>query len=387
MKSKILSIVLALILCFAGASYDFSFSDGIVPKENIAYAATIKAPALTVKVSGYEGLKISWSKASGADKYYLYRSETKNGTYKKITATSKTSYTDKKIEQNKTYYYKLKALNGNTLSSYSKYKSGKINTAVKLKNVPEYKGTAYITVNNNMPKFSDRMMKTKSSESYSELDSLGRCGIAYACIGQEIMPTEDRGSIGMIKPAGWHTVRYDDLIDGMYLYNRCHLIGYQLSGENANKQNLITGTRYLNIEGMLPFENDVATYVKTTGNHVLYRVTPIYDGKDLLCRGVQMEAYSVEDKGAGICFNVFAYNVQPGIEIDYSTGESCRASKKAETPTKTTAVYVLNTNTKKFHYSTCSSVRDMAEKNKKETSESRTIIINQGYAPCKRCNP
>lgn len=387
MKNRILPIFLTVILCFVGAICAFSLNEKIIPKENIAYAQACNAPSITVKEAGYEGLKISWDKIPGASKYYVYRSASKSGTYKKIASTSKASYTDKKIDQNKTYYYKVKAASGNAASEYSKYKSGKISTAVKLKNIPKYKGEAYTAVNNNVPKFSKHMMKTKASESYSKLDSLGRCGTAYACIGLDLMPTQDRESIGMIKPAGWHTVRYDDLIDGKYLYNRCHLIGYQLSGENANEKNLITGTRYLNITGMLPFENDVAAYVKRTGNHVLYRVTPIYSGKDLLCRGVQMEAYSVEDDGEGISFNVFAYNVQPGIKIDYATGQSSRASEEVKETKQTTAVYVLNTNTKKFHYSTCSSVKDIADKNKKTTSESRESIINKGYKPCKRCNP
>ena len=163
-------------------------------------------------------------------------------------------------------------------------------------------------------------------ETYSSLDDLGRCGVAFANICPELMPTEPRGEIGSVQPTGWHTVRYDDLIDGMYLYNRCHLIGYQLAGENANERNLITGTRFLNVEGMLPFENMVADYVEETGNHVLYRVTPDFQGDELVARGVQMEAYSIEDDGAGVCFNIYAYNIQPGIEIDYLTGDSQRAA-------------------------------------------------------------
>lgn len=387
MKKKLLYIILVVMMCFIGTNYDFSFSDGITVQDNTVYAATPKNPTIKVKTSGYEGLEISWGKISGANKYYIYRSTTKSGTYKKVASTSKTYYTDKKIDQNETYYYKVKAVKGKTLSKYSGYKSGKISTAVKLKDIPEYNGAAYTEINNNVPKFSNRMKKAASSESYSKLDSLGRCGIAYACIGLDIMPTEERGSIGMVKPAGWHTVRYDDLIDGMYLYNRCHLIGYQLSGENANEQNLITGTRYLNIEGMLPFENAVADYVKTTGNHVLYRVTPIYDGEDLLCRGVQMEAYSVEDSGAGIKFNIFAYNVQPGIKIDYSTGDSSRATEEIQEPAQSEITYVLNTNTKKIHLSSCSSVKDIKPQNKKETTESKESLTMQGYEPCKRCNP
>lgn len=188
--------------------------------------------------------------------------------------------------------------------------------------VPAYSSSAYIAINNNVPTFSDTdKTRTDAFETYSNLDSKGRCGVAYANICKEIMPTEERGSIGSVKPTGWHTIKYDN-VDGKYLYNRCHLIGYQLAGENANAKNLITGTRYLNIEGMLPFENMVADYVEETNNHVLYRATPVFEGKNLLASGVQMEAWSVEDDGAGICFNVYCYNVQPGITIDYATGDS-----------------------------------------------------------------
>ena len=193
-----------------------------------------------------------------------------------------------------------------------------------LSELPSYHGSSYITINENMPSFEEDELTMESFEYYSELDYLGRCGVAYACIGQDIMPTEERGSIGHIRPSGWHTVKYNDLIDGNYLYNRCHLIGYQLAGENANEKNLITGTRQFNVEGMLPFENMVAEYVRETGNHVLYRVTPIFEGTNLVATGVQMEAYSVEDSGQGICFHVFVYNVQDGIVIDYATGESVR---------------------------------------------------------------
>lgn len=183
-------------------------------------------------------------------------------------------------------------------------------------------GISYQMVNGNIPEFSEDELTTEPFETYSELDELGRCGVAYANICQELMPTEKRGDIGMIKPTGWHTVRYDDLISDKYLYNRCHLIGYQLAGENANEKNLITGTRYFNVTGMLPFEDEVADYVHETNNHVLYRVTPVYDGNNLVADGVQMEALSVEDDGEGVCFNVFVYNVQPGIIIDYATGNS-----------------------------------------------------------------
>ena len=188
-------------------------------------------------------------------------------------------------------------------------------------NIPEYSGKSYTIINDNVPKFSDDDYKSNSYEDYSELDDLGRCGVASANIDKSMMPTEKRGSIGMIKPSGWHTVKYDN-VDGKYLYNRCHLIGYQLTGENANEKNLITCTRYMNTVGMLDFENEVASYVKKTNNHVLYRVSPIFDGDNLLATGVQIEASSVEDKCGEVCFNVFVYNVQEGIHIDYSNGDS-----------------------------------------------------------------
>lgn len=283
-------------------------------------------------------------------------------------------------------------------------------SSFSLSDVPAYSGKAYISVNGNVPYFTAAELTTTSFETYSDLDTLGRCGVTYACIGQDLMPTKERGSIGMVKPTGWHTVRYDDLVDGKYLYNRCHLIGYQLTGENANTQNLITGTRYLNIEGMLPFENMVADYIQETDNHVLYRVTPIFEGNNLLANGVLMEGYSVEDKGAGVSYCVFAYNVQPGIEIDYATGEIKLADSAQQEEQKTATVtptpspepekqepatgseasqadYILNTNTKKFHYPTCSSVNDMKEKNKQEFFGTRDEAISNGYSPCGRCKP
>lgn len=186
----------------------------------------------------------------------------------------------------------------------------------------EYKGVPFIEVNGNIPYFTEEESTTESFEYYSELDDLGRCGVTCANIGKDLMPTEERGEIGMVKPSGWHTIKYPEVIEDLFLYNRCHLIGYQLSGENANEKNLITGTRYFNVEGMLPFENEVARYVRKTGNHVLYRVTPIFEGENLVAEGVLMEAYSVEDQGRGVEFCVFVYNVQPGIVIDYVTGES-----------------------------------------------------------------
>ena len=197
-----------------------------------------------------------------------------------------------------------------------------VSSVLSIEDIPEYNGSAYVIINDNEPYFNEEDMTTETFEEYAPLDSLGRCGTAYAIVGREIMPTEERGSIGQVKPSGWHTVKYNGVVDGNYLYNRCHLIGYQLTGENANKSNLITGTRFLNMDGMLDFENDVAEYVEETGNHVLYRVTPVFEGNDLVARGVQMEALSVEDNGEGIKFNVFCYNVQPGVEINYSDGTS-----------------------------------------------------------------
>lgn len=199
-----------------------------------------------------------------------------------------------------------------------------INTALEAfanETIPEYSGNPYVELNGNVPYFTDEELSTTAFELYSELDSLGRCGACYANVCKEIMPTEERGSIGMVKPTGWHTVKYDCITD-RYLYNRCHLIGYQLAGENANEKNLITGTRYLNVDGMLPFENEVADYVDETDNHVLYRVTPVFSDDNLVASGVIIEAKSVEDKGVGVQFNVYCYNVQPGISIDYIDGQS-----------------------------------------------------------------
>ena len=294
-------------------------------------------------------------------------------------------------------------------------------SAFNAADVPAYSGEPYTAVNNNEPYFTSDNLTTEAFENYSELDALGRCGVAYANVCLETMPTEKRGSISEVKPTGWHSVKYDN-VDGKSLYNRCHLIGYQLTAENANQQNLITGTRYLNVDGMLPFENMVADYVKETDNHVLYRVTPIFTGDNLVADGVLMEGYSVEDEGEGICFCVYAYNVQPGITIDYATGDSWLSSesgnsdsssggnsavsqsaadksgtqqaavqtesvKETSAPVSTGTEYILNTNTKKFHYPSCSSVKQMKASNKKEYTGSRDDLIAQGYDPCKKCNP
>ena len=274
-----------------------------------------------------------------------------------------------------------------------------------LQDVPKYSGEASVTVNNNKPYFTAREKKnTKTFESYHKLDKLGRCGVAYANVCPELMPTEERGAIGSVKPSGWHTVKYNGIVDGNYLYNRCHLIAYCLTAENANKKNLITGTRYMNTEGMLPYETKVAQYVEQSGNHVLYRVTPVFEGDNLVAGGVLMEAYSVEDSGKGISFCVYCYNVQPQITIDYKTGDSKLSKSSGDSGKKDntsksngsskdsdSAVqkqnYVLNTNTKKFHKPGCASVKRMSAKNKKKVHDTRKNLIHQGYDPCKNCNP
>lgn len=260
--------------------------------------------------------------------------------------------------------------------------------------VPVYSGEPYTELNGNIPYFTDREKTEDVFEHYSDLDTLGRCGAAYANICKELMPTEKRGEIGMIKPTGWHTVRYDDIISDKYLYNRCHLIGFQLAGENANEKNLVTGTRYMNVDGMLPFENMIADYVKETDNHVLYRVTPIFFGDDLVCRGVEMEAYSVEDNGEGTSFHVFVYNIQPGIEIDYATGDSWVANSMADIVDDTeehaqyaTTLYVINAKTRKFHFPDCDSVGKISKQNKKERETDRAELIAEGYTPCGSCKP
>lgn len=258
--------------------------------------------------------------------------------------------------------------------------------------LPAYQSAPYTTLNGNVPEFQASEYTVVSFETYGELDALGRCTEALACIGLDLMPTEDRGSIGQVKPSGWQTIRYD-IVDGGYLYNRCHLIGFQLSGENANEQNLITGTRYMNTKGMLPFENMVADYVKETENHVLYRVKPIFEGTELVARGVQIEALSMEDQGKGICFNVYVYNVQPGIIIDYATGHSrsdgtLATAAPTDAPTASGVVYILNTNTGKFHLPSCGHADSIKEENRLEVKgQTRDQMMNHGYSPCGTCKP
>ena len=269
---------------------------------------------------------------------------------------------------------------------------------VTVDDVPAYSGEPYVEVNDNQPEFMEEELTTVSYEDYSELDELGRCQSAEACIGQDLMPTETRESISSVKPTGWKNKSYDT-VDGGYVYNRCHLIGFQLTGENANEENLITGTRYMNVEGMLPFEDEVAAYIKETDNHVMYRVTPVFEGDDLVASGVQMQAESVEDDGVGISFNVYVYNVQPYVVIDYKTGENWEGDEIAEPegkwadgteaePSDTKEqMYILNKNTKKFHKPECSGAKKIKVKNKGEYTGSRQTLIDEGYEPCGNCNP
>ena len=269
---------------------------------------------------------------------------------------------------------------------------GGTQVSFSMEDLPAFSGDPYVVIDDNQPDFPQADMTTESFESYSPLDLLGRCGPAYANVGQDLMPTEERGEIGQVKPAGWHTVKYD-WVDGKYLYNRCHLIGYQLAGENANERNLITGTRFLNTQGMLPFENQVADYIEETGNHVLYRVTPVYDGADLLAWGVQMEAYSVEDQGAGVCFNVLCFNAEPGVAIDYATGASWadegvgKGTSPAAEGEAPEMPYVLNTSSMKFHLPDCAGAARIAPQNRRETTASRQALLDQGYTPCGSCGP
>ena len=262
--------------------------------------------------------------------------------------------------------------------------------AVSLDDIPAYSGEAYIAVNDNQPFFTQDELTTQAFETYSELDSLGRCGTAYANICRELMPTEPRGDISSVKPTGWQSVKYD-FVDDKSLYNRCHLIGFQLAGENANPKNLITGTRYLNIEGMLPFENLVADYVKETDQHVLYRVTPVFQGQDLVARGVLMEGLSVEDNGEGVTFCVYAYNVQPGVDIDYATGDNhasdSQSAGDASQADSAQGTYVLNISSKKFHLPSCGGISDIKSSNRQDYTGPRQTLIDQGYQPCGRCKP
>ena len=306
---------------------------------------------------------------------------------------------------------------GQGASETTAVSSDQVQSADTLQDVPDYTGQPYVEINDNEPSFTAEEMTTESYEEYSPLDDLGRCQVAEACVGEDLMPTQKRESISSVKPSGWINKAYE-IVDGGYLYNRCHLIGFQLTGENANEENLITGTRYMNVDGMLPFEDEVADYVHETDNHVMYRVTPVFEGDDLVASGVQMEAKSVEDDGAGVTFNVYVYNVQPYIVINYETGDSYQTEELA-TPegewapgTETDAsegseadrvgsgqtskldpqsekeqTYILNTNTRKFHKPDCSGVKDIKEKNKETYKGKRSDLIQEGYDPCGKCKP
>ncbi len=282
--------------------------------------------------------------------------------------------------------------------------------------IPAYSGKASVELNKNVPGFVKGEVTNSSFERYGNLDKLGRVTTATACIGQDLMPTEERQSIGDVRPSGWKQNKYPGVVDSdpPFIYNRCHMIAFQLTGENANEKNLITGTRYMNVEGMLHYELEVAEYIKDTGNHVMYRVTPVFTGNNLLCDGVQMEAYSVEDKGKGVSFNVFCYNVQPGVDIDYTDGSnklspdankvydansfiltggdsgngsvrSSAGNEASDIPAGTT--YVVNRNSEKFHNPDCDSVTNMKEKNKEYSTKTRDELIREGKSPCKKCNP
>lgn len=257
-------------------------------------------------------------------------------------------------------------------------------TLITLEDIPEYSGKTYVPINNNVPEFSEKDKTIKSFEFYSELDKLGRCGFAFANIGEDLMPTEKRGNISNVKPSGWQSVQYDN-VQGKSLYNRCHLIGFQLTAENANEKNLITGTRYFNVEGMLPFENMVTDYIKETKNHVLYRVTPIYEGDDLVARGVLMEAYSVEDEGEGISFNVYIYNVQPGISIDYSNGDSYLLEENGEGSSSKEKVEIRgNSKSKIYHVPGQNAYEDMKHSKNLVIFGSEKEAKENGYRKAKQ---
>lgn len=256
---------------------------------------------------------------------------------------------------------------------------------ISLDQVPAFSGEPFVVLGGNIPQFTENDYTTDSFEEYGALDALERCTYTIACIGRDLMPTQERGSISHIKPTGWHSVKYD-FVDGKSLYNRCHLIGHQLSGEDANERNLITGTRYMNVDGMLPFENMVTDYVKETGNHVLYRVIPVYDGNNLVASGVTMEGWSVEDNGEGICFYVYVYNVQPGVEIDYLTGESWLAEPVAADGEET-EIYIVNTSSGKFHQEDCAQSQSIKPENRQELEGTYSQMIAWKFEPAGCCNP
>lgn len=418
--NKALSIILAIVLFFAGCS---TLSNTEV-STNIDNNSQISETISDNSSFSSEDNSTSANKESSSENN---TSKSEDVVSSKNDASSKES--SSKLETTSSKEETTTKNNNSTeiVSSESVTSGVGSGKAVKinLSDIPTYSGNAYITINNNIPNFSADELTTTAYETYSDLDSLGRTQIALASVGIETMPVsnEERSSISHIKPSGWNQATYDN-ISGKYLYNRCHLIGWQLSAENDNKKNLITGTKYLNVNGMLPFENMVADYISETNNHVAYRITPIYEGNNLLASGIQMEAYSIEDNGAGICFNVYCYNVQPEITINYADGSSSGPSSSAtstpavtssqENTTSTTSLkeeitsetisqpdntadnsndncnsttYILNTNTKKFHESTCHHVKKISEENYSETNETRDEVIAKGYEPCGTCKP
>ena len=319
----------------------------------------------------------------------------------KETKTTNTTVSSVIVTEGKTSESSNKAVSDTTAA-----KQTTTTTAEQKKTVfeiPKYEGKDYIVINNDNPYFEQSEITTKAYEDYPPLDSLGRCKTCTACLGKELMPTEERGSIGMIKPSGWQLSKYD-FVDGKYLFNRCHLIGFQLAGENANERNLITGTRHMNIGRMLDLENKTASYIKSTGNHVMYRVTPCFEGNNLVATGVLMEGLSVEDNGAGIKFCNFVFNIQPNVNINYADGTNSlisapttttaaqtiktttQATQNAQSSQSASRQFILNTNTKKYHELSCSSVKDIKEKNKGTYTGTEEELKNMGYSPCKKCH-
>lgn len=385
LKLKLISLVLSAAICISSSSCSLMDSSSQVDSKSANNTSTLDASSINDDIlSSSESSTINTTPESSASS-----DSSSNKSDSKVVAPQTTT----QINTTTT-----KATTTTTTTTKTTTTAQK---RFDVSQIPTYSGAAYVAINGNIPFFSVSDMTTKAYETYSPLDSLGRCGVAISCIGKELMPTEPRGSIGMIKPSGWHLVKYQG-VEGNYLYNRCHLIGYQLTGENANERNLVTGTRYMNVQGMEPIENRTANYIKSTGNHVIYRSTPIFVGSNLLCTGVLMEGKSVEDNGAGLTFCVFAYNVQPGITINYADGSSSgpefietQSTTKATTKQTTnnnpsvqpSSSYILNKNTHKFHYPSCSSVKSMAEKNKVYFNGTRDQVISQGYSPCQRCNP
>ena len=427
--SKALSVVLCLSLCFnataygaetgsifskAGSQISETVEDAKEKTSNEISSIKDKLSSIFSEDSDETSSEVSDSdKNESSEKTEKSESSTKEKTKKSKKSdksSNSTKNTTKKSEKTKKSEESSKTESSKASTDISTLA---VESTIKLSDIEAFNGNdAYVVINDNQPDFGD-FSSTESAEFYSELDKLGRCGTCVANIGTDLMPTEKRGKIGSVKPSGWKTVKYDG-IDGKYLYNRCHLIGYQLSGENANEKNLITGTRYLNVDGMLPFENMVADYVKESKNHVLYRVTPIYDGDNLVASGVQIEAKSIEDNGEGILFNVYCYNSQPGIVIDYSNGESYQeetassseesseVSEESQVEESSEAVessestvessvasneqeYVLNTNTKKFHKPSCRYVNEIKDENKLVKTATKESIEAEGYSPCKVC--